>query len=231
MCVTHLSARLKEVDVLPRVAAGPGRNQRGVSAGDKLPSVLDFLANVRGLRQAAGVVCKQVAAADADVFFLSETHLHRDEPVCSLILPTYKMVSRFDRNKHGGGVGAGCKSHLLATPLDLVKYTESKNAEMAGFELDGVDYIACYTSNSSTARILVSRCTQYLLDHPLHQVALLGDFNGHHAEWLQFSTGIDAAGVAVQEMCAVRCSICLSSSRFLRGVAILWTLCCHHSMA
>ena len=164
-----------------------------------LPNVKGFLANVRSLRQAAGDVRKLIAADDVDVFAVTETHL-RDDPIRSLLPSGYRVISRYDRTVNGGGVAVGCRNHLLASPLDLSKYTTPMQAEMAGFELDGVDYIACYTSNSTTARVLIERCTKYMSDFPLHRVILLGDFNAHHTEWLKSVTPTDHAGTAALAM-------------------------------
>ena len=202
MCHTHLRSRLREVADLPKLEVNVTSDQKRTAApaGSELPSVIGLLANVRSLRQAAGDVRKLVSGLDPDVFFLTETHL-RDDPINSMLPPDYKVVSRYDRTLRGGGVIAGCKSHLLATPLNLSKYTVPKKAEMVGFELDGIDFITCYTSNSTTACVLIARCVQYLLDHPLHQVVLLGDFNAHNADWLSFSSSTDRAGTDVQEMC------------------------------
>ena len=115
------------------------------------------------------------------MFVITETHL-RDDPVRCMIPSGYKVVSRYDRTSSGGGVAIGCRSHLLASPLDLSQYTSPKEAEMARFQLDGVDFIGCYTSNSTTARVLIDRCIKYMLDHPLHRVVMMGDFNAHHVE-------------------------------------------------
>ena len=102
----------------------------GVPNGDRLctasithsiPAISGFYANVRSLRQAVGDIRKQIPAARADVFFLTETHLD-DDPMKHYIPSGYRVISRYDRTAHGGGVIAGCKKHLLATPLDLREY-------------------------------------------------------------------------------------------------------------
>ena len=102
-----------------------------------LPSISGFLANARSLRQASGDVQRQVTMIDADIFFVTETHL-KDDPTRCLIPTGYKVVARYDRNKHGGGVLAGAKNHLLASKLNLSRYCIREKAEMAGFELDSV---------------------------------------------------------------------------------------------
>ena len=165
-----------------------------------MPYIKGFLANVRSLRQAAGDVRRLIVDADVDMFAVTETHL-RDDPIRSLLPSGYRVISRYDRTTKGGGVAVGCRNHLLASPLDLSKYTTPMEAEMAGFELDGVDYIACYTSNSTTARVLIERCTKYMSDFPLHRVIFLGDFNVHHCEWLKSVSPTDHAGSAALAMC------------------------------
>ena len=150
-----------------------------------LPSISGYLANARSLRQASGDIQRQVTMIDADIFFVTESHL-KDDPTRCLVPAGYKVVTRFDRTKHGGGVLAGAKEHLLASALDLSDYCIRGEAEMAGFELDDVDYIGCYTSNSVTAKVLVAQCVRYLLKHPSRKVVFLGDFNVHNREWINF---------------------------------------------
>ena len=181
-----------------RSEAGELRATKSVK--HSLSGVKGFLANVRSLRQAAGDVRKLIACENVDVFVITESHL-KDDPVKSLLPSGYKVVFRYDRTLDGGGVVAGCRSHFLASPLDLAKYCVPKDAELTGVELDGVDYIGCYTSNSSTAYVLIERCIKYMMDHPHHPVVLMRDFNLHHSEWLGSQTNTDRGGIDALAMC------------------------------
>ena len=69
----------------------------------------------------------------------------KDDPVKQLIPPGYKIVARLDRTKHGGGLLTGVKKYLLANKLKLGDHNKVSEAEMDGFELNGTDYIVCYT--------------------------------------------------------------------------------------
>lgn len=165
-----------------------------------LPHITGFYANVRGLRQASGDIRKQIPRLDADVFVLSETHL-RDDPSKQLIPTGYKVVSRMDRTKNGGGLICGVRKHLLASSLDFITYSISKVAEFAGFELDGVYYGGCYTPNSTCATVLLAQCTKYILDHPAQQVVFIGDFNVHNQGWICSTSPTDDAGRAAERFC------------------------------
>ena len=169
-------------------------------AAHSIPLIKGFYSNVRSLPQASGDVRKLIPSVNADVFFLTETHL-KDDPIKQLIPSGYKAVARLDRTKHGGGLIGGTRSHLLANLLDLSSYNIDQFAEMIGFELDGVDYIGCYTPDSHRAQMLIRQCRRYLLDHPDHSVIFIGDFNAHNTEWLHSTTNTDAAGTAAQEFC------------------------------
>jgi len=152
------------------------------------------------MRQASGEFCQQILDCDADVWAITESHL-KDDPARPLIPRGYKVVSRKDRSKHGGGLLLGCKKHLLANPLDLKKYHTTGVAELDGFTLDGIDYIGLYTPNSACAPFLFQALTQYILDHPQSRFVIMGDPNVHHAEWLHSSVPTDKAGVAAYEFC------------------------------
>ena len=165
-----------------------------------LPAISGYLANVRSLRQASGDIQRQVTVIDADIFFVTESHL-KDDPTRCLIPSGYKVVGRFDRTKHGGGVIAGAKKHLLASKLDLSEYCIREEAEMAGFELDNVNYVGCYTSNSMTAKVLIAQCNRYLRDNLSCKVVFLGDFNVHNQEWIGSASPTDDAGIDAQHMC------------------------------
>ena len=166
----------------------------------KRGGVTGFYANVRSLRQAAGDVRRQIPSIDADIFVLAETHLKGD-PVKRRIPAGYKAISRLDRSKHGDGLFCGVRAHLLATDLDLSRYCIPKVAEMVRFELDGVNYIGCYTPNSQCTCVLIDQCTQYLLDHPSLQVVFIGDFNVHKQDWICSSSPTDVAGRSAEELC------------------------------
>ena len=138
---------------------------------------------------------------DSDVFFLTECHLKEGTPVKQLIPKGYKVAARRDRNQHGGGLLAGCKKHLLASELDLSKYNIKMEAELCGFELNGTDYILCYTSHSRFAVRLFDKMQQYVLDNPGRPTVFLGDFNIHNQEWLNSRSITDKGGSVAQEFC------------------------------
>ena len=116
-----------------------------------------------------------------------------------LIPNGYKVVARNDRNQHGGGLLAGCKKHLFATELALSAYNVKMEAELCGFELNGTDYVLCYTSHSRFAVRLFDKMQQYMLDNPSHPIVFLGDFNVHNQEWLNSRSLTDKGGCLAKE--------------------------------
>ena len=170
-------------------------------AGVPLHDLKGFFSNVRSLPQASGDLSVQVLDHDSDVFFLTECHLKEGTPVKQLIPKGYKVAARRDRNQHGGGLLAGCQKHLLASELDLSKYNIKMEAELCGFELNGTDYILCYTSHSRFVVRLFDKMQQYVLDNPSRPTVFLGDFNIHNQEWLNSRTITDKGGSVAQEFC------------------------------
>ena len=164
------------------------------------PTVVGFYGNARGFKQASGEFSQQITDCDADFWAITEAHL-KDDIVKSLIPSGYNIISRKDRSKHGGGLLLGAKSHLLTNPLSLDKYNISGVAELDGFELCNVHYIACYSPNSYNTHILIDMLTKYMLDHPGIPLILVGDFNAHHKEWLCSAVPTDYAGIATREFC------------------------------
>ena len=129
----------------------------------KHTNVTGFYGNARSIRQASGELSQQILDCDADVRAVTEAHLEEGDPVATLIPRGYKVVSRIDRNRHGGGIVMGSKKHMLTSPISMDQYNIVKIAEMDAFELEGVVYMACYTPNSVHTPVLIDMIIKFLL--------------------------------------------------------------------
>jgi hypothetical protein len=159
-----------------------------------------LLANVRGLRQAAGELSKLVNEFKPHLLGIVETHL-QGNPLSGLLPRGYRCLNRLDRTKHDGGLLWAGMNHLLVDQVNMKEYNEADVAEMIGVEVLGETLQLCYTPRSSLAPRLIEQCKQFKLDHPYKSVSFLGDFNVHNPDWICSLGDKDTGGEMAEEMC------------------------------
>ena len=159
-----------------------------------------LLANVRGLRQAAGELSKLVNEFKPHLVGIVETHLKGD-PLSGLLPRGYRCVNRLDRTKNGGGLIWAAVSHLLVDKVSMKPYNVVGESEILGIELCGETLELCYTPNSKLAPRLIENCKQFKLDHPYKSISYFGDFNVHNPDWICSVGDKDTGGALAEEMC------------------------------
>ena len=100
---------------------------------------------------------------------------------------------------HGGGLLLGCKKHILADKLNLVKYDTVGRAEMVCVEWEGVHWVLYYTPNAHEALLMIQVIQQYKEDHPGVPVVFIGDTNVHNSNWICSTSTTDQGGILAQE--------------------------------
>ena len=108
-----------------------------------------------------------IITSKVDFVGISEAHTNGD-PAKQLIPQGYIVVARMDRTVNGGGLWICAKKHLLVDSLDkqLKPYQIKCVAEMIGVEYQAVQYILCYTPDSSLAPQLFDKMAQHEAEHP-----------------------------------------------------------------
>lgn len=155
--------------------------------------------NVRGLRQAAGELRSLAQEEKPEIFVLTETHLKDDSVEAEMLPVGYKVVARFDRTKHGGGVLSGVMimalDPLLLDEIKCDKWCAKKTAEIVGIETEDWALFGCYTQSHRTSPKLFSALTRIRESDRFKNKKLMFymDANAHHSEWLG-SSSTDRAG-------------------------------------
>ena len=163
-------------------------------------SVRVLYANVRGLRQAAGELSSLVLLQQPELIVLTETHLKGDSVQAGLIPEGYKVVVRFDRTKHGGGVMILALDHILLDAVKCDKWCKRKSAEIIGVETKDWALLGCYTQNSRTSPDLFAALSEIRdCDRFCNKkLMFFMDANAHHSTWLG-STSTDRAGKVAKQ--------------------------------
>ena len=102
-------------------------------------------ANVRGLRQAVGELRAMVLQYEPEIVVLTETHMNGDSIEAEMLSEGYKVVTRFDRTAHGGGVVILAQDQLLLNEVKCGQWRTRKSAEIIGCETDEWAVFGCYT--------------------------------------------------------------------------------------
>ena len=152
-------------------------------------------ANVRGLRQAAGELRSMVLLYTPEIVILTETHLNGDSVEAETLPQGYKVVTRYDRTKHGGGIIVMVQDQLLLNVVKCDPWCSRKSAEIVGFETKDWAMFGCYTQDHrSSPALFAALCKIRESDRfSGKKLMFFMDANAHHSTWLG-STSTDQAG-------------------------------------
>ena len=168
------------------------------ATNSRTPLLQLSFSNIRGLRSNFYEVSHFLQVRSPDVFAVSESKL--DSTVSSADLtPVGYTLHRFDKAP-SHGLALYSKTSL---PLRRLQESEDPRHEYLAFlaPLRNVTFLLffLYRSPSSDCEVLevISNKVDLLLQkYPAAEVAVFGDFNAHHVEWLVHSHATDSSGQA-----------------------------------
>lgn len=161
--------------------------------------------NIRGLHSNLNAVHHHLETAKPALFFLTETQISTPADVSYLMYPGYSLEHKFVSK---AGVCMFVRDDICCRRIDSL---EERDLSLiwARVDLGGRTHIyAClyrsHSGDTETDRLFghVQRGIDDILQRlPSAEVTVLGDFNGHHVEWLG-STHNDYAGKAALNLAA-----------------------------
>ena len=168
------------------------------------PAPQDFkicFSNIRGFRSNFKEVSCHLKGESPDIFALSETRLDSSVP-SSEFTPDGYILHRLDRAP-SHGLALFAKKSL---PLRRLTQAEDTRHEYLAFiaPLPRITLLMffLYRSPSTDCEMInvISDKLDYLLQqYPSAEVAVFGDFNVHHVDWLIHSRTTDVSGQAVYD--------------------------------
>lgn len=153
--------------------------------------------NIRGLSANLNSVHYHLQSAKPDILFLTETQISPSSICSRFDFPGYHL---FPNLRLRGGVCCYSKSGIA---FNIISNYTSTNFDYSFYKFStpsSTKYICCvYRSpNASLAPSLFDTLSNEINLLPIDvtsEILILGDFNIHNAEWLEFSARTDAVGV------------------------------------